>query len=175
MNISNHKNTILIIIIVLLAFFGYWFFFLSKNEAIKPNQPSRGLTAQAPAVTTSTPYNKEFVTSLLGLNSVSLDVSIFESKVYQALSYPEIPFVVNYTRDAGRNNPFLPIGVDVVKKTNTPTQVNESDTNPNPSMVPATNATDTAPVSVLPTKTTPKNTPKTTPTSPDATPKPKTF
>ncbi len=164
MNIYNHKNTILIIIIVLLAFFGYWFFFLSKKEAIKPNQPSRGLTAQAPAVVTSTPYDKEFVTSLLGLNSVSLDVSIFDSKVYQALSYPEIPFVVNYTRDAGRNNPFLPIGVDVVKPNDVKTQVNV-----NPSAT--TTSTTPPPATIIPTKASPK----TTVPAPGSTPKPKTF
>ncbi|MBC7766993.1 hypothetical protein H7Y21_03310 [Arenimonas sp.] len=179
MNIFKHKNIILIIIIVLLAFFGYWFFFLSKKDAIQTKKPGQGLTTQASPVSSNTPYDKEFVSSLLGLNSVNLDVSVFQSRVYQALSYPEIPFVVDYTRDAGRANPFLPIGVDAVKNTNTSTQVNESDTNSNPSMVPVTNATDTAPVSVparkTTTKTTPKSTPKTTPASPTVTPQPKTF
>lgn len=170
MNISNHKNTILIIIIVLLAFFGYWFFFLSKKEAMAPAQTG-GLTTRAPAATGNTgntQYDKEFVTSLLGLNSVNLDVSVFQSKVYQALSYPEIPFVVNYSRESGRENPFLPIGVDASARTqNTQTQVNVN---------PATSAPVTTPTPSPTTVTQPKTTPPTTPTAPaTGTPKPKTF
>ena len=125
MNISNHKNTLLITIAVLLAFFGYWFFFLSKKDAMPQAAQNGSLTAQAPAANKS--YDKEFVTSLLGLNSVNLDVSLFKSKVYQALSYPEVPFVINYSRETGRDNPFLPIGVDVGKTQTVQTQVN---TNP---------------------------------------------
>ncbi len=165
MNISNHKNTILIIIVVLLAFFGYWFFFLSKKDGSKPAQSGQGLTAQAPTAVAGTPYDKEFVTSLLGLNSVNLDASIFQSKVYQALSYPEIPFIVDYIRETGRANPFLPIGVDTVNSKVVETQVNV-----NPS-VPA--ATTTTPAATTP-KTTPKVTPGSTPT-PTPAPKPKTF
>ena len=167
MNISNHKNTILIIIIVLLAFFGYWFFFLSKKEATKTTSSRSGslTTTQAPAATAgNTQYDKEFVTSLLGLNSVNLDVSIFQSKVYQALSYPEVPFVVNYSRESGRDNPFLPIGVDPIKAQNAQTQVNV-----NPTAAPVTPTPTPTPAPTNPVKTTAP----TTPTAPITTPAPK--
>lgn len=154
MNISNHKNTILIIIFVLLAFFGYWFFFLSKKDATQTTRANQSLKAQNP-VASNTQYDKDFVTSLLGLNSVNLDVSIFQSKVYQALSYPEVPFVVNYSRDSGRENPFLPIGVDPARVQNVQTQTASA-----PSEAPA------------PVTATPAATPKTTPAP---TPTPKKF
>lgn len=112
MNIANHKKTILILIITLLVFFGYWFFFLSKKDNQQNANKSTNQNLKPQAVVSNTPYDKEFVSSLLGLSSVKLDASIFQSKVYQALSYPEIPFVVNYPRESGRDNPFLPIGLD---------------------------------------------------------------
>ncbi len=164
MNISNHKNTILIIIAVLLAFFGYWFFFLSKKDATPKANKNGSLTAQAPVATAKTSYDKEFVTSLLGLNSVNLDVSIFQSNVYQALSYPEVPFVVNYTRETGRDNPFLPIGVDFNKSQTVQAQVN-ANTAPNPTVQSPTNNVSAS------TSTTPA---KATSTAP-VIPKPKTF
>jgi len=113
MNIVNHKKTILIIIVVLLAFFGYWYVFISKKDAdMSSGTKSSNQNLKTQVNVSNTPYDKEFVSSLLGLNSVSLDVSIFESKVYKALNYPEIPFVINYSTESGRNNPFLPIGVN---------------------------------------------------------------
>jgi len=153
MNISNHKKTILIIIAVLLAFFGYWFFFLSKKEAVQPNTTGN-LTTQAPDAS-NTQYDREFVTSLLGLNSVNLDVSIFQSKVYQALSYPEIPFVVNYTRETGRANPFLPIGVEPGSGAQTVT----TQTNVTPAATTTSNSTTTTPRGTG--SSTPNPTPKT--------------
>ncbi len=146
MNISSHKNTILIIIAVLVVFFGYWFFFLSKKDASIDTQNTSALQAGTPAANTT--YDKEFVTSLLGLNSVNLDVSIFQSKVYQALSYPEVPFVVNYSRDTGRDNPFLPIGIDATVNQTVQTQNKPTETN-------------TSPAPTTSSSTTPKPTPKT--------------
>ena len=108
MNIASHKKTIAIIIIVLASFFAYWFFVLSKSNV--PSSVDKNGKPQATA--SNTPYDKDFVSSLLGLNSVDLDVSIFKTNVYRALSYPEVPFVVNYSRESGRYNPFLPIGYE---------------------------------------------------------------
>jgi hypothetical protein len=114
MNILNHKKTILIIIAILILFFGYWFFFLSKTDTNSQSSSKNSLQPQSSSQvkTSGTPYDKEFVASLLGLNSVDINVSVFQSKVYQALSYPQVPFVVNYSRESGRDNPFLPIGID---------------------------------------------------------------
>ncbi len=114
MNISTHKNIILIIIVVLISFFGYWYFFISKKDSKNSQSSTSALTTQKPVDISSSDaqYNKEFVSSLLGLNTVNIKTSIFKSKVYQALNYPEVPFVVNYSKETGRSNPFLPIGVD---------------------------------------------------------------
>lgn len=108
----NHKKTILILILVIVAFFTYWFFFISKTDS-NQNTQNANQNVKAQGATSNPQYDKEFVSSLLGLSSVSLDVSILQSKVYKALNYPETPFVVNYSMESGRKNPFLPIGVDV--------------------------------------------------------------
>lgn len=124
MNIVNHKKTILIIITVLIVFFAYWFIFVSKNDVAKQsNTQSLNTNLKNQINVSNTPYDKEFVSSLLGLNSVKLDVSVFETQAYKALNYPEVPFVINYSKESGRNNPFLPIGIDSgVLKTNIQTQ-----------------------------------------------------
>ncbi len=111
MNIVNHKKTILIIIAVLIAFFVYWFVFLSKKDTKDSNtNQSSNLNAQINGPENN--YDKEFVTSLLGLNSVKLNVSMFKSKEFIALNYPEVPFVIVYPKEFGRNNPFLPVGIN---------------------------------------------------------------
>ena len=115
MNISKNKKTILILIIILIAFFGYWFFFLSKKDAqdsINQSNNQTNKNVKAENTSSNTQYDKEFVTSLVGLNSVDLNVAVIGSKTYNALSYPDIPFVIDYPVDSGRDNPFLPIGSD---------------------------------------------------------------
>ena len=103
MNIANHKKTILILILILIVFFGYWFLFLSKKDTQNTNtNTNTGIKTQNKV--SNTQYDKDFVSSLLGLNSVDLNVSLFQSSAYKALSYPEKPFVVNYIRESGRFN-----------------------------------------------------------------------
>jgi flagellar basal body-associated protein FliL len=163
MNIANHKKSILIIIVILLAFFGYWYVFVSKKDALtKSTAQSSNQNLRTQVNISDTPYDKEFVSSLLGLNSVSLDVTIFESKVYKALNYPEIPFVINYSTESGRSNPFLPIGVnsesvniDNLEQINT-NETTSSSTQPIP-----TTLKDNKPASSKPASTTtPAPTPK---------------
>jgi hypothetical protein len=115
MNILKNKKIILILILLLLAFFGYWFLFLSKKDAQDSisqsnNQTNKNVKAETPS--SNTQYDKEFVTSLVGLNSIDLNISVINSKTYKALNYPDKPFVIDYPIDAGRDNPFLPIGSD---------------------------------------------------------------
>jgi Ca2+/Na+ antiporter len=115
MNIAKNKKIILILILLLLAFFGYWFFFLSKKDAqdsINQSNNQTNKNVKTETASSNTQYDKDFVTSLVGLNSVDLNISILSSKTYKAMNYPEKPFVVNYSMDAGRDNPFLPIGSD---------------------------------------------------------------
>lgn len=109
MNIANHKKTILILILILIVFFGYWFLFLSKKDVQNTNTNTSIKTQNK---VSNTKYDKDFVSSLLSLNSVDLNVSLFQTPAYKALSYPEKPFVVNYIRESGRFNPFLPIGIE---------------------------------------------------------------
>lgn len=159
MNIVNHKKTILIIIVVLLAFFGYWYVFISKKDtSVKDGNLSvnKNLKSSNPKSST-TQYDKDFVSTLAGLKPVNLDVSFFETKAYKALSYPETPFVINYPKDSGRINPFLPIGVDISSVNNSAQTQNKTNvTLENPTQL---NSTSTATTTII--KTPPKPTPKT--------------
>ncbi len=112
MNIANHKKTILLIIATLIIFFAYWYFFVSKKDtSTNEGVGLSGLSTGAPSVS-GTKYDKDFVASLITLNSVNLDTSIFESNTYKVLNFPETPFPENFFRESGRTNPFLPIGID---------------------------------------------------------------
>lgn len=108
MNIIKNKKTILILIVIIAIFFGYWFFYLSKKDV--EVDADKNLKSQTK--TSNTQYDKEFVSSLIGLDSVNIDISILQSKIYNTLNYPENPFVINYPMEFGRNNPFLPIGFE---------------------------------------------------------------
>ncbi len=120
MNIFNHKKIIFVLILIIIAFFAYWFLFVSKQDAqdnINQNTNQNNQNVIPINKVSNTQYDKEFVGSLLGLNSVELDTSVFESKVYKSLNYPQTPFVVNYSRETGRTNPFLPINIEAVTNT----------------------------------------------------------
>ncbi len=155
MNIMNHKKTILILILVIVAFFTYWFFFLSKKDS-NQNTQNTNQNVKAQGSVSNPQYDKEFVSSLLGLSSVSLDVSILQSKVYKALNYPETPFVVNYSMESGRKNPFLPIGVDEGENTTANVRVQENTT----VVTPPSNEPAPAPISTTTNTTTVKPIPK---------------
>lgn len=124
MNIMSHKKTVLILILIIGLFFGYWFLFLSKKEA---QQSNANKNVKAQTTSSGTQYDKDFVSSLIGLNSVKLDKSVLESKVYKALNYPEKPFVVEYPKESGRPNPFLPIGFEQATVVQAPAQQSISD------------------------------------------------
>jgi hypothetical protein len=160
MNIFNHKKTILIIIVVLLVFFGYWYMFISKKDILSENN---NLKASIPK-SNITQYDKEFVSTLTGLKPVNLDVSFLETKAFGALNYPETPFVINYSKDSGRINPFLPIGVDVLLTNNSAqTQIQnktnvqvENITQSNSSSTTSTTTSTTTTIIKTPSKPTPK-------------------
>lgn len=151
MNIMSHKKTILILVIVIGIFFAYWFLFISKKDAQKTMTQGSNVNLKAQGASSS-PYDKDFVSSLLGLNSVNLDVSILQSKVYQALNYPQTPFVVNYSMESGRNNPFLPIGFDGSSPVSAPAQQNVNTATTTTAVPPATtNTTNTTTPAPTPT------------------------
>ncbi len=171
MNIfTRHKTILLSIIGLILIFFGYWYFVLSKKTAATTKQSGAngGLvknTDSTPSATAGNKgYDKEFVAGLLSLNTINLDVNIFNSVAYKALSFPEKPFVVDYNIQYGRQNPFLPIGVDAVGiSTSITTQSSGPTVDVPPASVVETASTTPTPA---PATTTPvKPTPKTFPTN----------
>ncbi len=120
MNIfTRHKNILLTIIALILVFFGYWYFVLSKKDSVTTQNSTGGALVKStdgtPSATAGAKsYDREFVAGLLSLNTINIDVAVFDSVAYKALSFPEKPFTVNYDIPYGRQNPFLPIGVNAV-------------------------------------------------------------
>lgn len=150
MNIANHKKSILIIIALLLAFFGYWYFFISKKDTSTQNTGQiKSTNTKAGAPVSGGIYSKEFVASLVGFNNVKLDVSIFESKEYKALNYPEKPFDINYSKESGRDNPFLPIGIEG-RSFESAVQTQTQTVTPVPNTVVPSKTNTVAPGTVLP-------------------------
>lgn len=111
--IKNHKNIILSLILIIIAFFGYWYFFLSKKDTTKTGSlTAKVVGSVSDQQNTQKNYDKEFVSNLQTVQYISLDTSILDSVAYEALSFPKVPFRVDYIFPIGRGNPFLPIGVD---------------------------------------------------------------
>ena len=110
---KNHKNILFALIGIILVFFGYWYFFLSKKDTKKGTANSLLVNpinpkAQAPM----SPYDKEFVANLQTVRYIDLNTELFAKASYKALSFPEVPFEVDYNIPVGRRNPFLPIGIE---------------------------------------------------------------
>ncbi len=110
--LKNHKNILYILIAVIVIFFGYWYFVLSKKDTASDtsNALVAKKTAQGEAQSGQKSYDREFVASLQAIRYIDLNTSILKSPAYQALSFPEKPFQVDYNIPVGRRNPFLPIG-----------------------------------------------------------------
>lgn len=172
MNIfAKHKNILLSIVGLVLVFFGYWYFVLSKKNITNDSRAGTGglvkSTENAASVQpASKGYDKEFVSGLLSLNTINLDVTIFDSVVYKALSFPEKPFAVDYNIPYGRQNPFLPIGINAVGisssiTTQNPVSIEEAPVVPAPEVVASTTPAPAVSSSTQPTKKTfPAVTPK---------------
>ena len=117
---SKHKKLLLIIVGLVIVFFAYWYFVLSKkgDETVNVSATGGGLVGSAEldstsaSTTSNLEIDKKFINGILSLNSVNIDVKLFETHAYRALSFPDKPFIVDYEIDAGRGNPFLPIGID---------------------------------------------------------------
>ncbi|MES2986248.1 MAG: hypothetical protein V4686_03975 [Patescibacteria group bacterium] len=111
--LKKHKNIIIGITAVILIFFGYWYLVLSKKGDSKAQ--SNSLVASNNTQTSQSPvsaYDKEFVANLQTVRYIDLNTEIFNKPAYKALSFPEVPFAVDYNIPVGRRNPFLPIGLD---------------------------------------------------------------
>jgi|GEM_PF-1564774 len=142
--LKNHKNILYILIAIIVIFFGYWYFVLSKKDTT--SNSSTALVAKTSTGATQPgqkSYDREFVASLQAIQYIDLDTSILASPAYQALSFPERPFQVDYNIPVGRRNPFLPIGSD--------TQVFEVSPAQNQNVNNATTTATTTGPQVLPT------------------------
>ncbi len=150
---SKHKNILIILVLIVIAFFAYWYFVLSKKDASQTRNVSTGglvkVTDQPLTASSSEQLklDRQFVNGILTLNSVKIDVGIFKSPAFQALNYPDKPFEVDYKLPVGRDNPFLPIGLNSKASLSTGTQVSSTST---PSGSPTGTSTATT------TPTTPK-------------------
>ncbi|MDQ5911879.1 MAG: hypothetical protein QG568_91 [Patescibacteria group bacterium] len=107
----NIKTILIIVGIVILAFVGYSFMISGKKDV-----PASGVSKQAvgtSATATQTPVNanldgpgKEFVTQLLAIQNIKLNLALFADPVFQGLqdwSREILP------QEAGRPNPFAPL------------------------------------------------------------------
>ena len=128
--IKNHKNILYTLIGIILIFFGYWYFVISKKDTTKTSRDVLVPVTSAQNTTKSNQksYDREFVTSLQAIQYVNLDTSILQSAAYAALSYPEIPFQVDYNIPVGRRNPFLPIGSETSRSSSVSPVTNEATT-----------------------------------------------
>lgn len=145
--LKKHKNILFALIAIILVFFGYWYFFLSKkNDATSGDSlvAVNGIESNSPSAVTNA-YDREFVANLQTVRYIDLNTKIFSMPAYKALSFPEIPFAVDYNIPAGRRNPFLPLGVEAGSVSAPQVQPTQS----------AAEATST-----FPATTTPKPTPR---------------
>lgn len=128
--IKKHKNTILALIGIILVLFGYWYFFLSKKDAQNSSDTLVATNSAQRATSSASMYDKEFVANLQTVRYIDLNTEVFGMIAYKALSFPEVPFEVDYNIPVGRRNPFLPIGADGVSGASAPVQpVSETATN----------------------------------------------
>ena len=116
---SKHKNILIVLVLIVISFFAYWYFVLSKKDTAQTRNVSTGglvksndSSASSASSTEQLKLDRQFVNGILTLNSVKIDVGLFKTPAFQALNYPDKPFDVDYKLPVGRENPFLPIGVN---------------------------------------------------------------
>lgn len=112
--LKKHKNIVIGITALILIFFGYWYFVLSKKDSSKTDSALVETNGIENGTQTSgaNSYDKEFVANLQTVRYIDLNTEIFSKPAYVALSFPQIPFAVDYNIPVGRRNPFLPLGLD---------------------------------------------------------------
>jgi hypothetical protein len=104
---KKYKNIILIIVIAVVIFFVYTKFFSSSDQQSNDLLLVAGSGRAVEEVATG----REFLSILLELRSLRLDESIFEDELFLVLK--DFSQEVS-PQPAGRPNPFLNIGVDLV-------------------------------------------------------------
>ncbi len=137
------RNIIIIAVVIILGLVGYKIFFSGKAAApTAALQTTAGVgagTSGAPQVATTsaasagdTSVGQDFLTTLLSVESITLDDSIFKNKGFALLQDFNRPIPPD--DNPGRPNPFAPIGVDGAAGT---AQVSTS----NPSSITSTSST----------------------------------
>ena len=121
------RNIIIIAVVLGLGFFGYEMYFGSATPKITGGLQT---TAGAGAGTTATPkiatpnpvttadagtIGTDFLNTLLSIESISLDDTLFTSKAFTVLQDFNRPIPAD--QNPGRINPFAPIGTDGVAST----------------------------------------------------------
>ena len=106
---STLKNTIIFVLVFVAIGGGYYFFAGKKTD-------TTGLTAINPvtgledATAGQSGVGGEFLTTLLNIRSIQLDGTLFTNPAFRSLQDFTTDLVD--TVDAGRPNPFAPIGAD---------------------------------------------------------------
>jgi hypothetical protein len=116
MNIFKNKTVLIVIIIFIISFVAYALFVSSSKK-----KPASGVTKQAVSTNTVTTGGgstaqtaldgpgKEFVAQLLAIQNINFSLDFFSDPVFMGLrvSTREIQ-----PQEAGRPNPFAPLGDD---------------------------------------------------------------
>lgn len=104
---SNIKNIILFALIALLAVASYLFFTRDKGEEANLTSTLGESPSGVTLPSTDSSMNQDFLSVLLSVKSIRLDVSIFSDPVFLGLRDSSILLVP--TLDEGRPNPFAPL------------------------------------------------------------------
>lgn len=95
------KNTLIVIVVVVALIGGYY-----GATYFTSGAPPTGLTTSKGAVSGSTTVGKDFVRTLVNLESLKLDEKVFVSAIFKSL----VDFSVELQpQPRGRNNPFSPL------------------------------------------------------------------
>src|SRR3989344_462832 len=125
---STLKNILIFVLIFGVLAGGYYFFIGNKTE-------EQGLTSIDPVTGTEiasvvdSGVGSEFLSTLLNIKNIKLDNAIFLSSAFRYLQDYTTELVEQ--GNAGRVNPFAPIGIDSVSSTQSATTLDSVDSTTN--------------------------------------------
>ncbi len=145
------KNIIIFAGIFILLVVGYVVFFKKDNTQTPALVTTSGVAGSSTQSTVAGgDVGREFLTTLLNLQNIKLDDSIFTNTAFLNLKDFELTLIQE--TNPGRTNPFLPLGTDTTA-TSTTTSVGTTTITPLPpaSPIPTTNGSNTTPTTPTPT------------------------
>jgi hypothetical protein len=113
------RTIVILAIVGGLGYYGYTKYFAGQTAAptsaleTTPSSTNSGLSNTGSASgrsSSAVPVGQDFLSVLLSVQSIKLDVSLFSSKAFAILQDFNRPIPPD--QDPGRRNPFAPIGVD---------------------------------------------------------------